>query len=363
MTSEELQHNDPASLREQLEDALRKRVLDGEFSGLKRLPSVRALASEFHVSLGTVSNALASLKRQGVLSARRKKGIFLLHEPPKRRKRTGNIGVLVEGGGDPMQDQMNFAVFNGVRAEAADAGLNVMYLGPRERTAAGALPKGIREIDALAYVINVAPDPRVIRKVAERDMPVVMTDWFEAKLSADGIVIDNDSAAKASIEHLLRQKHRRIAFINSTGQSADERFAAYRSCLEDAGISYDPRLVTSATPNVLEGQQAMRALLEQRPTAVFTFNDYLAIGAVLAAQSKGLSVPRDLSVVGFGNQGEVLAQGLGLRLATIKVDFVEMGRVAARQMLKRLKGDHAPASKILVPGVLVKGETTAVARS
>lgn len=192
-----------------------------------------------------------------------------------------------------------------------------------------ALPKGIRDIDALAYVINVAPDPRLVRKVVERGISVVITDWFDPRLRADGVVIDNEAATTLVMQHLFRLKHRRIAFINSlSGQSADERHRAYRSSLEKAGLRYDPDLVVAVRGIVLEGQQAMRSL-DKGPTAVFTFNDYQAIGAFLAAQAGGLSVPRDFSIAGFGSQGEPLAQGLGLKLTTIRIDYVEMGRAAA----------------------------------
>jgi LacI family transcriptional regulator len=354
--------NYSAPLRDQLEDAIREYVLSGRFKN-ERLPSVRELAAKYHVSVGTVSNALAKLKTQGILRTRKKKGIYISksQDNPAAR-RSGNIGVLSQGSGDALRERMHFDTFNGARESAAARGYKVLYLGTRQTGEDDDedLPFGIRDVDGIVYVIGDKPSMKVLRLVQSVDLPIVMTDWFDSALPIDGVLIHNINASVESVRHLLDLGHRRIAFINSMeGPSVAERLLGYKKALQEGGIAFDPALVRNSICDVNGGQTAMRALLPLEPTAVFAFNDFLAIGAMLEAQRVGMSVPRDLSVVGFGNQGEVLGQGIGKRLTTVIVDMQTMGGLAAKALFKRIEGYAGPAEIIRVPARLTVGDTTA----
>jgi DNA-binding LacI/PurR family transcriptional regulator len=354
---------DGVPLREQLQELLRKRILDNQLEKGDRLPSARELAATYNVSLGTVSNALQELKRQGLLQTRRKKGIFVpTGDKPQRRKRTGNIGVLAEGASEALNDRMNFEVFNSVRTAAGDRGYNIIYLGTKEYRPGNAGAEDFpefRRIDGLVYIINVRPSPSVVRRAVERSLPVVLTDWFDPELNADGVVINNTEGGLKAMRHLIGLGHRRIAFLNaSSSQSADERLAAYRSALAAADIPFDPKLVRFTPSTVLQGQLAMRQLLPATPTAVFAFNDYLALGAILAAQLNTLNVPQQLSVIGFGGQGEGLASGLGVKLTTMKVDYSSIGTSAVELLFSRIAGDTQPPQVLRVDARLRQGNTT-----
>jgi len=353
-----------ANLRDQLEDKIRSQILEGRFKKQARLPSVRELAATYSVSLGTVANALARLKKQGLLQTRKKKGIFLSTGAGKREahRKTGNIGVVVQGVGDALRDSNHFAAFNGVRNFAAERGYKVLYLGTRQTFSEASepeLPFGIRDVDGVIYMISDTPAQPFMRAVQKLNLPIVMTDWFDSALKTDGVLIDNFAASLAMMRHLLDFGHQRIAFINSPiGPTSEERFEGYRKTLEENGIPFDPRLVRISTSDMPSGQAAMSDLLPLNPTAVFAFNDYLARGAIQAVQARGLAVPEDISVAGFGKQSAAPNQA-GQKLTTVEFNMEQMGATSAQLLFRRIDGYQGSPELGRVPAKIIPGDTTA----
>ena len=116
--------------------------------------------------------------------------------------------------------------------------------------------------------------------------------------------------------------------------------------------------VKLSTCDVPSGRKAMSELLPLKPSAVFTFNDHLALGAILAAQARGLSVPKDLSIAGFGNQGVMLNEN-NKRLTTVEFDLEEMGRLAAQMLFRRIDGFEGAPELSRAHAKLIVGDTTA----
>jgi LacI family transcriptional regulator len=117
--------------------------------------------------------------------------------------------------------------------------------------------------------------------------------------------------------------------------AAVERLAGYRSALEEHGLSFDPSLVAvGASGDTHSGVDAAGRLLDRpdRPTALFCFNDRMAMGAYRAIRQRGLRVPQDVSVVGFDNM-EQIAPWLDPPLTTMQLPHYEMGRWAVEHVL------------------------------
>jgi DNA-binding LacI/PurR family transcriptional regulator len=157
---------------------------------------------------------------------------------------------------------------------------------------------------------------------------------------------------------LIALGHRRIAFLNSSnGQSAAERLTAYHEVLGEAGIAFDPQLVKQIPSMVDEGRHAMAALLPLKPTAVFTFSDFQALGAMLAAETAGLRVPEDLSIASFGNE----AEAFGKNLTTVDVNMPTLGTSATDLLVQRINGQVEHPQTLRVKCRLIVGRTTAAA--
>jgi LacI family transcriptional regulator len=145
------------------------------------------------------------------------------------------------------------------------------------------------------------------------------------------------SGADQAMRHLLELGHRRIGLISGPKGwlATEDRRRGYRAALAAAGILPDPALEVESVPEITPGREAAEQLLDlpEPPTAIFAFNDNIAIGAVHAARAYGLRVPGDLSIVGFDDVEH--ATIVTPALTTVRQPLAEMGRTAV-SLLNRL---------------------------
>jgi LacI family transcriptional regulator len=152
------------------------------------------------------------------------------------------------------------------------------------------------------------------------------------------IVPAEREAARNAVRELLEHGHRRIAYLDDdTGTEASRlRLLGYSDALTEYDVGPDKRLHLQASPTVTGGLAGGGDLIDlaagQRPTAVFCFNDRMAMGLFRAARHRGLSLPDDLSVVGFDDQ-EFIASELEPPLTTMRLPHREMGRMAIETVL------------------------------
>lgn len=152
------------------------------------------------------------------------------------------------------------------------------------------------------------------------DIPIVLVDSYAPNLPFDSVVIENITGATTAVNHLVAQGHTRIGVIGWTKNSPpsiDERYMGYNRALEAHNIS--TRYVEESGLNREEGYRAAAQLLQRAPeiTAIFACNDLTAIGAIHAARDMKLTVPNDLSIIGFDNID--LAKEITPALTTIHV--------------------------------------------
>ena len=169
------------------------------------------------------------------------------------------------------------------------------------------------------------------------------------------------SGATAATEHLLGLGHRRIAAITGPrGWAAtEERLNGYHAALVAAGITPDHALVRESNFEIDGGHEAARGLLElpDRPTAVFAFNDNVAVGTLRAAADRGLRVPDELSVVGFDDAEQ--AAIVTPALTTVRQPLAEMGRMSVSLLSRLLEGQRLEALHVELATKLVVRESTA----
>lgn len=183
------------------------------------------------------------------------------------------------------------------------------------------------------------------------------------------VAIDHPVAARRALGHLAELGHRRIAFFKGHAHSADteSRWQGIVAAAADLGLEIDPRLVVqlsgdpagqefSPEEGYREGQAfGDRLLAAGVPfTALFAFNDVSAIGAMRAFAESGLSIPGDVSVVGFDDI--VSAAFQNPRLTTVRQPLHEMGQTAAAALLKKLNAadEESPATVTIEPTLVVR---------
>jgi LacI family transcriptional regulator len=169
------------------------------------------------------------------------------------------------------------------------------------------------------------------------------------------------SGASEAVEHLLGLGHRRIAAITGPQGwiATEERRRGYRAALAAAGVMPDPRLEIEADFRTKGGLQAALSLLalDDPPTAIFAFNDMLAIGAMQAARQRGIRVPEELSVIGFDDTFE--ASIVTPTLTTVRQPLAEMGRMAVALLVRLLGNQRMEALHVELETKLVVRESTA----
>lgn len=160
-------------------------------------------------------------------------------------------------------------------------------------------------------------------------------------LAIDTIYIDSVVAAKTAVTHLISKGHRRIGMLTSEGGGPSSlRIEGYKQALLAANLQFKDALVcTTGDYNEEGGYHAMKHLLSlsERPTAVFAVNDLMAMGAMLALREAGLSVPDDMSVVGFDDIPS--AKLIDPALTSVSQNQKQMGQRAAAMLFERLKGE------------------------
>lgn len=174
------------------------------------------------------------------------------------------------------------------------------------------------------------------------------------------VAIDDIAASQNATRHLLELGHKRIAFLAGSQFSpeAQERFEGYRRALQEANVEFDERLVFQAGNTIEEGRAAALEILNELPgfTALQGANDLVAIGAAGVLLDQGLKIPKDVSVVGFGNI--LTSEHFRVPLTTVRQPKFRMGVAAVESMQALLAGDD-PAPRRLPADVVVRASTAA----
>ena len=163
-----------------------------------------------------------------------------------------------------------------------------------------------------------------------------------------------------AVQHLLDLGHRRIAMLRGYECLVDDaRYHGYSAALTQAGLDVDASLVERADFRVEPAVAAAERMLRRRhrPTAVFAANDHEAVGAIEAARRLGLSVPGDLSVVGFDDN--LLAAAASPPLTSVRQPFAQMGAVAYRILADQMEGREPNSIRVELATTLVARESTA----
>jgi len=199
----------------------------------------------------------------------------------------------------------------------------------------------------------------------ELPVPVVSVSGHRRKSSALTIEIDHLTAARYALSHLVELGHKRIAFVKGQTFSSDtnSRWKAICQVSDSLGIRIDPDLVVQlegTAPGSEPGYLAAQRLLKKgkRFTAIFSFNDASAIGAIAALHEVGLHVPRDVSVIGFDDIPG--AATVHPALTTVRQPLYEMGKVAATSLLGLIRKESSLSLQraILISPSFIKRRST-----
>jgi LacI family transcriptional regulator len=330
-------------------------------NGAQRRPTMKEVATLAGVSLATVSRVvngdgkvrpdLAERVREavGLLGYRRDLTATNLRRADRQ---SASVGLVF----DDVANPFHAALLRGVETVARTRGVLPLVGSSdedpgRERELAEAFLS--RRVDGL-IVVPAGADHSYLRPERDAGVALVFVDRPPAFIDADCVLSDNAGGATVATEHLIAAGHRRIAFLGDQARifTATERLRGYREALSAHGIAYDPALVRM---ELHDSDAASAALADvfaapEPPTAVFSAQNLITIGAVQRLRSLGLH--HAVALVGFDDL--TLADSVEPGLTVVAQDAHELGRVTAELLFARLDGDRGPTRRVEVPTALIE---------
>jgi alanine racemase len=281
---------------------------------------------------------------------------------------TWNIGILTPQALSVVFGNPFFGAFaQGVAAIAEEAGYGLLFVSPVHGSLARAVGRATVDGFVALGLPGLHPEVEQIRGAS---LPIVMVDSaaFPDNSSVD---VDDEGGARLAAEHILSLGHRDVLVIGieppapttelEEGGTVDRRLAGYRAAFAAHGVELEDERVVVGPATLDGGAECLMSAWEDglHPTAVLVMSDVMAIGVVNAARRLGLSVPRDLSIVGFDDID--LASSIEPPLTTVHQPVHEKGEEAARLLLAAVgQGrDSHPAHRKLSTRLVVRGSTAA----
>jgi LacI family transcriptional regulator len=281
-------------------------------------------------------------------------------------KRSHTIGLIVSD----IRNPFFASVARGVEDVAQELGYTLVLCNSdenaaRETACLSALET--RAVDGVLLASAGVADEHLARLV-RAGFPIVLVDRDLPELGAPAVLLDNEGAAHAAVSHLIARGHRHIAMLSGRAaiSTTTERVAGYRRALREANIEVDDRFVISGESTSEGGACATNAVLDlaEPPSAIFSGNNLMSIGALQTIAQRGLLVPHDVALVGFDDFPFPWSDAFRPHLTTIAQPTYELGRRAAELLVHRLKRglSSLPAERVVLDGKLVVRESSGALR-
>ncbi|MQA84555.1 MAG: LacI family DNA-binding transcriptional regulator [Streptosporangiales bacterium] len=320
-------------------------------SSARSRPTLALIAAEAGVSQATVSKVLNGRTDVAQETRERVERLLKTHNysrPGLRRaRRSGLVDLVIAGLDSPWAVE----ILRGVEAECFEQNVGVVVSRVHEGEARPrswvSVPTTHDSDGVILVTSRLGPEQYV--QLEQTGAALVVVDPVDVPPPGIASVgATNWAGGLAATEHLIALGHRRIAVIGGPqGMLCTQaRIDGYRAALERAGLTTDRDLIRFGDFHHEGGFREASALLaaERPPTAIFAGSDQQALGAYEAARQAGLSIPRDLSVVGFDDLP--LCRWVSPPMTTIRQPLEEMGRIAARTLFQLLEGQALVSPRV-----------------
>jgi LacI family transcriptional regulator len=332
------------------------------------MATIREVAESAGVSYATVSHVINNTRlvsqetRERVLTA-----MEALNYRPNtlarslRQGKTNTIGLVLPDSANPFFAEIS----RSIEDEAFKKGYSVFLCNTERDTQRELFYVNVlsnKQVDGIIFVA-AGDQADSLDFLLRQRMPVVMIDRDLPNVEVDAVLTDHQLGGFLATRHLIELGHECIACIAgpSTITPSAERMTGYQRALEQAGLSYDERLIIRGDYHAQSGMETTHSILKMnpRPTAIFALNDLMALGALRAAAEAGYSVPRDLAVVGYDDLE--LAQFTNPPLTTIAQPKKEIGSQAVHLLVDRMARKSLPPSRVvLAPELIIRRSTRKV---
>lgn len=353
-------------LAQQIKQQLTWLIANGQLHVGDTLPSVRQLAAQLGVNVNTVRSAYLKLEAEGLVETRQGRGSLVLpfnlarFNSSATEIRSHTIGVIIPSWSNPFYHSF----LQGVE-EIAEDDQSMLFLcnshddpATNWRDFARLVTKGVDGIIVVSHNISEAFPEDDSTPSRFSGIPFVTVDWPGSKGCT--VNVDLASAGFQATTHLIEHGHQRIGLITfslDTANVAPVNAGFRRAMVENALPVNENFIVRVPSFDIQAGAEAARKLmrLPERPTAIFTISDTLAIGALQAIKQAGLRIPDDIALVSFNNipAASIVEPGL----TTISAPTQDLGREAMKMLRILVQGENPQCTHLTLPVSLVKRES------
>jgi len=316
--------------------------------------TIKDLAERLHVSPSTVSRALRGNSEIGeqTIKAVKKLAKELNYQPNSvamslRNKKTFTIGVIVP----EIVHYFFSSVISGIEFVAYDNNYQVILCQSNERYKQEMMNlKTLEKSQVDGILMSYSKETRDfshIELLNNKGVPVVFYDRSCPTLALDSVIVDDFGGAYQATEHLIHVGCRRIVHFNGPLhlEIHSERLNGYLSALKKHKIPIDKQLIIEAD-SFKSGYKTALKLIEQSMDfdGIFSVNDLTSVGAMKAIKSKGLNIPKDIAVVGFGDDS-TLSEMVDPSLSSVIQPGYEMGKEATKLLLDKINGKESESPR------------------
>ena len=257
-----------------------------------------------------------------------------------RKQKTNTIGVIVH----ELNSNFITSVLAGIEKVTTEAGYDLIIAHSSEsykKEAANALNLFHKRVDGL--IASLAFDTKGLdhfKPLEEKGIPIVFFDRVEERSETTKVIIDNYKCGYQATQHLVEQGCKRIVLVtaNLKRNVYAQRHKGYMEALFDNGIPYEKELVLIKDLSEQCGVEAAREIVKMKPMpdGAFITNDFSAAVCMQTLKEFGISIPRDIAIVGFNN--DAISKIVEPQLTTIHYPGIDMGEIAARNLISHLRG-------------------------
>ena len=310
--------------------------------------TIKDIAIALNISTSTVSRALRDAPD---VKAETKAAVKALSEKldyqPNRlalsllNRQTNTIGVII-----PNLDYVLSTMVKGIDEVALGAGYTVMVCQSDE-SYGREMVNTKRLLDSLVdgFIVSVSSETKVfehIKKIQDKKIPLVLFDRIVNNIEAPKIRLDNIDGGRQATEHLIEQGYKKIAILAGPENLniSNKRMEGYLQTLKAHGLRSDKGHIIHCDFNQQYAYEATKELLasKNRPDAIFTISDRMAIGAMLAIKERGLSMPHDIGLVGFNN--EPIVSLVTPAISSVEMYAFEIGKATAKAFIEMMNGGN-----------------------
>ena len=337
------------------------------------MASIRDVAKVAGVSVSTVSHVINQTRyvseetQAKVLAAMEDlnyKPNRLASSLRRKDKRTNTLGLLIPDSTNPFFAE----VLRGVEDASFDAGYNVFLCNSDDDPNKELYYIEVllsKQIDGIILVSEGTHGDSLVL-LANNQIPSVLVDREVSGTITDSVLVDNETGGYQATEYLIELGHTRIGCIPGPSllTPSAARVQGYRKALSEHNLIQDDDLILMGDFRAQSGFEATKKLLnlDELPTAIFACNDLMAVGALHAADEAGLSVPGDISIVGFDDI--TLASFTKPPLTTIAQPSQEMGLLAAEMVIGRIENPNLPTrNEILSTSLVIRNSCQRLEKS